>query len=217
MAHAGFKRRLYPLFARLGQALASDRRLELIDLLAQSPRHVDALAAETGMSVASVSQHLQVLRNARLVEAERQGTKTFYRLAGDDVLEMWLALRGVAEARVADVDALRREYALDGGGDVSDEQVAALARRDDVVLIDVRPPVEFSSGHIDGALSFPLDELPARIDALPQDKKIVAYCRGAYCLLADEAVALLRQRGFDAVRLDHGWVEWRAAHGTPAG
>jgi len=209
MAHRPFKQRLYPLFARIGHALASDRRLELLDLLAQSPRHVEALAAETDMSVASVSQHLQVLRNARLVETARDGTKVIYRLAGDDVLRLWLALRGVAEARLPEIGILLHEHVSEDG-EFSHERLAKLARDGAIVLIDVRPAIEFKSGHIPGALSLPLHELPQRLDTLPADKQIVAYCRGAYCLFADDAVALLRARGFDAVRLDHGWLEWRA-------
>jgi rhodanese-related sulfurtransferase len=208
MAHRPFKQRLYPLFARIGQALASDRRLELLDLLAQCPRHVEALAAETDMSVASVSQHLQVLRNARLVETARDGTKVVYRLAGDDVLRLWLALRGVAEARLPEIGLLLHEHHGEGG-EVADADLAKLARDGSIVLIDVRPTLEFQSGHIPGALSLPLHELPQRLDTLPADKQIVAYCRGAYCLLADDAVALLRARGYDAIRLDHGWLEWR--------
>jgi rhodanese-related sulfurtransferase/DNA-binding HxlR family transcriptional regulator len=217
MSHRPFKSRLYPLFARVGHALASDRRLELLDLLAQAPRHVEALATETEMSVASVSQHLQVLRNAHLVETEREGTKVRYRLAGDDVLDLWLALRSVAERRLAEVAQVVREHAVDGGaqGEVSRDQLQALIDQGKIMLIDVRPRLEYDNGHLPGAVSVPVDELPGRLDSLPRKRRIVAYCRGTYCLFADEAVALLRREGFDAIRLDGGWPEWKA-EGRPS-
>lgn len=212
MSHRPFKQRLYPLFARIGHALASDRRLELLDLLAQSPRHVEALASETDMSVASVSQHLQVLRNAHLVETEREGTKVRYRLAGEDVLRLWLSLRSVAERRLAEVAQLAREFAVEspGGDDVSRDELQALIDQRKIMVIDVRPRIEFDHGHLPGAVSIPVDELPTRLSTLPKRRRIVAYCRGAYCLFADEAVALLRKEGFNAVRLDGGWPEWVA-------
>lgn len=217
MAHRPFKQRLYPLFARIGHALASDRRLELLDLLAQSPRHVEALARETDMPVANVSQHLQVLRNAHLVEAEREGTKVRYRLAGDDVLRLWLSLRDVAERRIAEVAQVTREFAprAAGDGDIARDDLQALVDQGKIMLIDVRPRIEYDSGHLPGAVSLPVDELPARLDTLPKRKRIVAYCRGTYCLFADEAVAMLRSAGFDAVRLAGGWPEW-LAEGRPA-
>jgi rhodanese-related sulfurtransferase/DNA-binding transcriptional ArsR family regulator len=212
MSHRAFKDRLYPEFARIGAALASEKRLELLDLLAQAPRHVDALAAETGMSIANVSQHLQQLRHARLVETEREGTKVRYRLAGDDILRLWLALRSVAESRLADVDQVVQAFAIAGAVEppLSRDALADQIQRGEVVLIDVRPPLEYGHGHLPGALSLPLDELPARLGELPRDKTIVAYCRGAYCLFADEAVALLCAHGFHALRLDGGWPEWYA-------
>src|SRR3990172_3086002 len=217
MSHRPFKARLYPLFARVGHALASDRPRGLLALLAQPPRHVEALAGETEMSVASVSQHLQVLRNAHLVETEREGTKVRYRLAGDDVLQLWLSLRSVAERRLAEVAQLTREYAVEGAGEpeVSRDQLQALVDQGKIMLIDVRPRLEFDNGHLPGAVSVPVDELPGRLDSLPKRRRIVAYCRGTYCLFADEAVALLRSEGFDAVRLDGGWPEW-VAEGRPS-
>lgn len=212
MSHRPFKNRLYPQFARVGAALASDKRLELLDLLAQAPRHVEALAAETGMSVANVSQHLQVLRTAQLVEAEREGTKVRYRLAGDDVLRLWLALRSVAEARLADVDRVVRAFAIAGVEEppLARDELARRVAQGEIVLIDVRPPLEYTHGHLAGAVSLPLEELPTRLHELPRDKQIVTYCRGAYCLFADEAVAFLRQHGFDTLRLAGGWPEWYA-------
>lgn len=216
MSHRQFKQRLYAQFARVGGALASEKRLELLDLLAQSPRHVEALAAETEMSVANVSQHLQILRNARLVEAERLGTKVLYRLADERVLGLWLALRAAAESQLAEVGRVVREFAVEGAGrdepPLSRDELERLIALGEVILIDVRPAVEYAAGHLPGALSLPVEELPARLDELPRDRRVVTYCRGAYCLFADEAVALLRQRGFDAVRLHGGWPEWRSEH-----
>lgn len=212
MSHRPFKERLYREFARIGTGLASDRRLELLDLLAQGPRHVEALAAEAEMSVANVSQHLQVLRQARLVETERRGTKILYRLADSSVLDLWLALRSVAETRLAEVEQVAREYAVKGanGSEVPRADLERLIKKGGAVLIDVRPALEYESGHLPGAVSIPLDDLPARLKELPRHLRIVAYCRGAYCLFADEAVALLRKRGFDACRLEGGWPEWQA-------
>lgn len=207
MTDRAFKDQLYPEFARVAQSLASAHRLEVIDLLAQSPRRVEAIAAATGMSVANVSQHLQVLKNARLVDSERKGTSVHYRLASREVLSLWLSLRDVAERRLPVISQLRRDFGL-GDEDVPRHDLATLLATGDVVLIDVRPAPEFEHGHIPGAISAPLDALADHLDELPRDKRIVAYCRGAYCLSASDAVAMLRERGFDAVRLEGGWPEW---------
>ena len=217
MGHRPFKQRIYPEFARIGQALASDRRLELLDLLAQSPRHVDALAAESDMSLANVSQHLQVLRAAHLVETERDGTKVLYRLAGDDVLRLWLALRTVARNRLPEIDAIQRSFAIEGVTDLpfSLEEVLDRQRAGSLTLIDVRPVLEYEHGHLPGAISIPMDELEMRATELPSGRPVVAYCRGAYCHFADEAVVHLKARGFEAYRLDGGWLEWRAQSGDP--
>jgi rhodanese-related sulfurtransferase/DNA-binding transcriptional ArsR family regulator len=216
MGHREFKQRLYPEFARIGQALASDRRLELLDLLAQAPRHVEALAHETDMSVANVSQHLQVLRAAHLVEADREGNRIVYCLAGPDVLRLWLALRGVAEHRLPEIARVTQRFAVPGAGGAPIERAALTRMLADgsALLIDVRPALEFAAGHIPGALSIPPDELPSRMGDLPRDRTIIAYCRGEYCLFADEAVALLRERGFDAHQMDGGWIEWAAEAGS---
>ena len=210
MAHREFKDRLYPEFARVAQALASDRRLELVDLLAQAPRRVEALADETSMSVANVSQHLQVLKNVRLVESERRGTTVTYRLASAGVVALWLALRDVAEDRLPEIGKLRAQFAGAGDEPLSRDELQRLLSRGKAVLVDVRPAIEFESGHISGAMPIPIEDLEKRLKELPRNKRIVAYCRGAYCLFADEAVALLRKRGFDAVRLEGGWPEWEA-------
>jgi rhodanese-related sulfurtransferase len=210
MSHRAFKQQTYAQFARIGRALASERRLEVLDLLAQAPRHVEALAQETEMSVANVSQHLQALLQARLVETTREGTRIIYRLADDSVLQLWLALRGVAESRLAEVGQIAREFAVDDSEPLPRSEAAELLKHDGALLLDVRPAIEYRAGHLPGAVSIPIDELPGRVDELPRDRRIVAYCRGAYCLFADEAVFLLRERGFDAVRLEGGWPEWRA-------
>ncbi len=209
MSHRALKDGLYTQFARIGQALASGKRLEVLDLLAQGPRHVEALARETEMSVANVSQHLQVLRGARLVEAKREGTRVVYRLADDSVLRLWLSLRGVAETRLAEVAAVSREAIGDRADLVPRDELERLIGDGTVFLLDVRPKREYEHGHLAHAVSIPVEELAIRLDELPRDRPIVAYCRGEYCLFADEAVAFLREKGYDAVRLEGGWTEWR--------
>ena len=211
MSHRPSKDRIYPQFARIAQALASEKRLELLDLLAQASRNVDALADETGMSVANTSQHLQALLAARLVETHRQGTRVFYSLAGDDVLRLCLDLRNVAESRLAEIGVITRDFAgeFDGAPHVPRDDLEQLLNNGKVHLIDVRPRIEFESGHLTGAVSIPVEELPERIDSLPRHLPIIAYCRGEYCLFADEAVAFLRERGFQASRLEGGWPEWK--------
>jgi rhodanese-related sulfurtransferase/DNA-binding transcriptional ArsR family regulator len=212
VAHRQFKDRLYPEFARIAQALASDRRLELIDLLAQGPRHVEALAQEAGISLANASQHLLALKQARLVSTEKHGTKVVYRLASPSVLKLWLDLRSVAEERLPEIERIAGEFVPPGAEGPPEPVVAALprARTGEVFLIDVRPREEFANGHLPGAVNFPPLDLPDRLAELPRDIPVVAYCRGRYCLFADDAVALLRREGFDAHRLDIGWSEWRA-------
>jgi rhodanese-related sulfurtransferase/DNA-binding transcriptional ArsR family regulator len=210
MSHREYKQRLYSGFARIGQALASDKRLEILDLLAQAPRHVDALAAETDMSVANVSQHLQILRAARLVKARREGTKTICTIAGDDVLRLWLALRAVGQNRLAEVEQLTREFTVNpNDSQCSRADLEILLREGHGFLLDVRPQIEFEAGHLPGAVSIPVAELPARLAEIPRGERVIAYCRGEYCLMADQAVSFLREHGFDAVRLEGGWPEWR--------
>jgi rhodanese-related sulfurtransferase/biotin operon repressor len=210
MAHRELKDQLYPQFARIGQALASEKRLELVDLLAQAPRNVDALAQETGMSVANVSQHLQILRSANLVEAERQGNMTFYRLSDPKVVHLWLALRGVAESRLAEVKQITRDLPGRSDGTVVSRDDVKELLRGEAVLLDVRPKQEFEAGHLRGAINIPLEELADRMNELPPDRQIITYCRGEYCLFADEAAELLRANGYDVVRLEGGWPEWQS-------
>jgi rhodanese-related sulfurtransferase/biotin operon repressor len=209
MSHRPFKNRLYSEFARVGMALGSDKRLELLDLLGQGPRYVDALASEMEMSVANISQHLQVLRNAKLVQSQREGTRVLYRLTDQSVLRLWLNLRTVAENHLPEIGQLRAQNTVEGlDEEMPRDELAELVDAGGAVIIDVRPAIEFENGHLPGALNVTVEDLPNRIDDLPRDKRIVAYCRGPYCLFADEAVAMLRQNGFDAVRLEGGWPDW---------
>ena len=204
---------LHEQFARIGKALGSARRVELLDLLCQGERSVEALARASSMTVTNTSQHLHVLRAARLVDARKEGTKVIYRVAGDDVCRFFLALRELAGARLAEVEQIVRRY-VEGAGElepVTQAELLQRVKRDDVVVLDVRPQDEFAAGHIPGAVSVPLDELEQRLDSLPRDTEIVAYCRGPYCLLAPRAVELLHERGFRARRLEDGLPEWRLA------
>jgi rhodanese-related sulfurtransferase/DNA-binding HxlR family transcriptional regulator len=205
------KNALFEAIAVMGKAFASPRRLELLDLLAQAPRTVDQLARASGQSTANTSQHLQALHAAGMVTRTREGTSVRYALAGDEALRLWLALRDVAVARLAEVERAARRYL---GADVEaigrDELIARL-RNGDVVLVDVRPGEEFAAGHIDGARSIPLDELQTRLRELPADREVVAYCRGPFCAYAHEAVRTLRAAGLRARRLEEGWPEWRLA------
>ena len=208
MDHLTLRRQLYPEFARVGAALASDRRLELIDLLAQGPRNVDSLARETRMSVASVSQHLQVLHNAKLVEAEKVGNRTVYRLASEAVVRLWLSLRSLGAQRLPEVDQILRLSGRREGALRSQKEVQELLDSGRVYLIDVRPRAEYENGHLAGAVSIPVTELLDRLEELPRDRLIVTYCRGVYCEMSGVAEALLREEGFEVARLDGGWPEW---------
>jgi rhodanese-related sulfurtransferase len=213
-----FKDRLFGEFAVLGRALASPHRLELLDLLAQGERSVEALAQEAGLSVANASAHLQVLRRARLVEAERHGTRVHYRLAAPAVFDLWRTLRDLGAARLAEVERLVDAY-LGRDRDLEAVDRAGLRRlleEEAVTVLDVRPVEEYRQGHILRARSLPVAELEGRLRELPRDREVVAYCRGPYCVFADEAVAVLRRHGYRARRLDGGFPEWRAA-GLPVG
>ncbi len=204
--------RLYREFERIGKALASRRRLEMLDVLAQGERTVQEVSERTGLSVANTSHHLRRLLDARLVEVRRQGREAYYRLGSPSVFELWRTLRSVAEERLADVDRVVAEYLEDRQrlSPVSLGELKELYDRGQVVLIDVRPEEEYRSGHIEGAESIPLERLEDLLNQLPDDREIVAYCRGPYCLLSDEAVERLLERGFRARRSDIGYPEWRA-------
>ena len=207
------KDRLYEQFARTAKAVASPKRIELLELLAQGERTVEALAGATAMGVTNTSAHLQVLRHARLVETRKQGTKVHYRLAGDEVAGFIAALRDLTRVRLAEVDRVVADYfaARDALEPVSRTELVERASRGEVVILDVRPAEEFAAGHIPGALSVPLDQLDAALMRLPRRARIVAYCRGPYCVLAPQAVERLRARGFNAHRLVDGMPEWRLA------
>jgi rhodanese-related sulfurtransferase/DNA-binding HxlR family transcriptional regulator len=203
---------LYDAIALMGKAFASPRRLELIDLLAQCSRSVDELANASGQSNANTSQHLQALHAAGLVTRRRDGLRVRYSLAGDDVLALWLALRDAAATRLAEVQRAARAYLGDEVEAIGRDELIARMTRGDVVLVDVRPAEEFEAGHIDGAQSIPIEELKRRLDEIPADREVVAYCRGPFCAYAHEAVRTLRAEGQPARRLEEGWPEWRLSN-----
>lgn len=213
MTHRQFKQRLYGQFARLGKALASPYRLELLDLLAQGERTVESLAAETGATIANISQHLQILRNAGLAAARKEGLFVHYRIADPAVSALCAAVRTVAERRDAELDRIVREHFGDRTEPEPVEMTDLLrrARAGDVIVVDARPASEYAAGHIPGALSIPVDDLKRRLQRLPKSKPYVAYCRGPYCVYADQAVAQLRAAGRRAKRLAVGLPEWRSA------
>lgn len=207
-----FKDDIYEQFARLGKATSAPKRLELLDLLCQGPRTVEVLAELAAISVANASQHLQVLRGARLVEAEKKGLYVEYRLGSEEVCTFFFALRKLAEARLAEVDQVTRAY-FEQRSTMEAVESGELMRRvksGEVTVLDVRPAEEFRAGHIPGALSIPIGELKARLKELSKDREVVAYCRGPYCVMAVEAVEVLRKKGFTAHRMEQGVVDWRA-------
>jgi len=222
--HREFKDRLYGQFARIGKALSSPHRLEILELLAQGERTVDSLATEVGLSLANTSQHLQALRQAALVESRKDGLFVSYRLSDPTVFGLCATIRAVAEHQLADLDRLVREHF----GERSDAEAVEMnellkrARSKGVIVLDTRPPAEYAAGHIAGAMSVPVDDLQRRLRHLPKGKEYVAYCRGPYCVYADRAVEILRSNGRQARRLREGFPEWRAAGlpvdvGAPSG
>lgn len=206
---------LFDAIAVMGKAFASPRRLELLDLLAQGPRGVEELARASGQSNANTSQHLQALHAAGVVTRRREGTRVRYSLAGEDVLALWLALRNASAARLAEVERAARDYLGEEVEAIGREELIERLGRGDVVLVDVRPAVEFAAGHIESARSVPLEELEQRLAELPADREVVAYCRGPFCAYAHEAVRRLRAAGRRARRLDDGWPEWQLAEEEP--
>ena len=212
MAETSLKKAVYEQLARIGKAVASPPRLELLDLLCQGPRTVEALAREAGLTLANTSQHLQILHAARLVEARKEGLFVTYRLADQQVCEFYRTLRTLAESRLAEIEAIVRQFNIgrESLEPVDKQALLERVRRAEVIVLDVRPPEEYRAGHIPGAVSIPLKELEAQLSTLPRDREIVAYCRVPYCVLAVEAVKLLRAQGFQAVRLEDGVPEWRA-------
>lgn len=204
---------LFEAFALTGKGLANPTRLDLLDLLAQGERSVDALARAAGLQVTTVSAHLQTLRQSGLVARRRDGAHIYYCLAGEDVAQLLALLRSVAQRHVADVELARRELIGDDVPvrELDRGELMQRARSGDVLVLDVRPAEEFAQGHIPGAHSIPVDELADRLDELPPGADVVAYCRGAYCVMSHDAVRLLRERGRQAEVLAEGMLEWRAA------
>lgn len=213
MGNRKFKDRLYEQFARVGKALAASPRLELLDLLAQGERTVESLANEAALTIGNASAHLQVLREARLVESRKEGVYVYYRLASESVYPLLRSLHSVAESQLAEVDQLARTY-LGSRKDLDAITSAELITRmqeGTVIVLDCRPALEFRAGHIAGAVSIPYDEIERRLGEIPRGKEVVAYCRGPYCVFADEAVATLKAKRRKARRLTEGFPEWRAA------
>jgi len=207
-----FKDAIYEQLARIGKAAASPKRLELLDLLGQGPRSVEALAEETGQSVANVSQHLQVLRAARLVDAKKEGLYVNYRLADEGVAKFFLAVRELAESRTDEIARVTRTFfdERDALEPVDRNALIERVQSGEVTVLDVRPAEEFHAGHIPGAVSIPVADLKRRLASLPKYREVVAYCRGPYCVFAVDAVKVLRENGFKAVRMDEGVLEWKA-------
>jgi rhodanese-related sulfurtransferase/DNA-binding transcriptional ArsR family regulator len=207
------KAALFDAFASVAAALGSGRRAEIVDVLAQGERSVEELANEVGQSLAATSHHLRLLAKTGLARSRRDGHRVVYRLASERVGELWVAVRDVAARHVAEVDVLAEEYLGDRDAveQVSAAELQARLERGDVVLLDVRPEAEYRAGHIAGAVSAPLSALPSIAAKLPRRREVIAYCRGPYCVYADDAVRLLRERGLKARRLDVGFPEWRRA------
>jgi rhodanese-related sulfurtransferase/DNA-binding MarR family transcriptional regulator len=202
--------------ASVAKALGNGHRAEIIDVLAQGERSVEDIATEIGQSVANTSHHLRSLARAGALTTRRDGTRVFYRLASQRVADLWAAMRDVAAAHVADLDQLARAYLgkPDGVEEISRDELARRLRHEDIIVLDVRPTAEYEAGHVRGARSVPVAELRRHLRALPRDADIVAYCRGPYCVYANEAVTQLRKRGYKARRLEDGYPEWQR-HGLP--
>ena len=206
-----FKDQLYEQFARIGKALSNPHRLELVELLAQGERTVEELAAEANLPIANASQHLQVLRAAQLVDVRRDGLYAYYRLSDERVFRVWQALRDLGEQQLAEVNRLVESFLQDRSPlqSISAAELIERIEAGDVLVLDVRPEPEYRSGHIPEARSIPVDELETRLGELPRKKEIIAYCRGPYCVFADEAVALLQRHGYRARRLVEGLPDWQ--------
>lgn len=212
LSNRQYKDAIYEQLARIGKSVASPTRLELLDLLCQGPRTVESLARQAGQSVANTSKHLRLLHGSRLVETERRGTHITYRIAGTEVCELFRMLRTLAESRLAEIETITRDFLVSREvlETVESEELVRRVRDGEAILLDVRPHEEYEAGHITGALSAPVGELEEVLARLPSDKQIVAYCRGPYCVMSIDAVRILRDRGFDAIRLQAGVSDWRA-------
>jgi len=207
-----FKDAIYEQFSRIGKAISSPKRLEMLDLLCQGEKTVETLSTETGLTLANTSQHLQTLKAARLVDAEKEGLYVKYRLADEMVCEFFRTMRVLAEKRLAEVDMIKRRFleGREGMEPVNRDDLLKRVIEGGVTVLDVRPVDEYRTGHIPGALSVPIGHLKELLSKLPKDQEIVAYCRGPYCVLAVQAVEILREQGFEAIRLEDGIQDWRA-------
>ena len=208
-----FKDAVFDQFARIAYAFASPKRLEMIDVLAQGERDVDSLARQVGMTIANTSRHLQVLKTARLIQSRREGVRIFYRLADDDVFQCWKNLQSLAENRIAEIREVTKLFfdERDKMEPINRDELWNRIRNHDVTVIDVRPPEEYRQAHIPAALSIPLAELKERLDEIPHEHEVVAYCRAPYCVLSVEAVKILRDSGYKVSRLKDGMPEWKRA------
>jgi rhodanese-related sulfurtransferase len=213
MSSRNLKQQIYSQIARIGKVVCHGHRLELLEYLAQSSRTVEALAGLTGLSVANTSQHLRVMRQSGFVEARKEGLYVYYSLADDEIVRLLASMRKLAASNLADVDRLVRAYLTvkDELEPIPRRELIKRARQGIVTVLDVRPPEEYAAGHVPGAVNVPLKELAKRLKELPRNQEIVAYCRGPHCVLAFEAVARLRDKGFRARRLEDGFPEWREA------
>jgi rhodanese-related sulfurtransferase len=208
-----FKDLIYEQFGKMANAFSSPKRLEIVDLLAQGERDVESLSKQTSMTIANTSRHLQILKAARLVDVRRDGVRVFYRLADAQVLQCWMGLQSLAEKRTAEIREIARMFfkERDVMEPISKEELKERMRNNEAVVLDVRPSKEYQSGHIPGAISIPLSELKKRLKEIPREREVVAYCRGSYCVLSAEAMTILRNAGYDSVRLKEGLAEWREA------
>lgn len=223
MSTGNFKQDIYAQLARVAKALGHANRLELLEFVAQGPRGVDELASMTHLSVANASKHLQELRQAGLVRARKEGVRVFYEVAGSDVVDLLGALSTVAESRLAEVSQLLRTYitARDDLEPVPAGELLERVRQGLVTVLDVRPPEEYAAGHVPGAINITSDVLSSHLKKLPKGREVIAYCRGPYCLLSVDAVAMLREKGYKARRMEDGFPEWKASglpvESVPAG
>lgn len=205
-----FKNKVYQELANIVKAMSNAHRLEIMELLAQGQFSVAEIAEETDITGANASQHLQVLKQAQLVDTQRDGNHVYYQLAGQSVYKAWKALRDLGIERVAEIERVIRKFreSRQSLETLSSSELAEKMKQEDITIIDVRPQKEFDEGHISGALNIPVDNLSKKMDELPKDQEVVAYCRGPFCVFADNAVELLREKGFNAKRLDEGYPEW---------
>jgi len=208
-----FKDLIFQQFANIATAFSSPKRLEIIDILEQGEKDVETLSNQISATFANTSRHLQILKNVRLVESRRDGVRIYYRLADEKVFNCWKGLQSLAENRVAEIREVLKKFLdeRDAMNAMSKEELWSHLKSNDVIVLDVRPEEEFASGHIPGAISIPLSELRERLNEIPLDHEVVAYCRGPYCVLAPEAIKILHEEGYDATRLAEGLPEWREA------